>query len=73
VQNIAVAPSLVDRPDVALRALLYAFSLRPHQLPGLMNVARPATELSLFEKKTLHMMSLRWPAPVRWPDMENTP
>jgi hypothetical protein len=73
VQNITVAPSLVDRPDVALRALLYSFSLRQHQGPGLMNVTRPGTELSLFEKKTLHMMSLRWPAAVKWPDLENAP
>ena len=73
VQDIAVDPSLVDHPDVALRALLYAFTLRPHQLPGLMNAAHPATELSQFEKKTLHMMSLRWPTPVTWPDMESGP
>jgi hypothetical protein len=73
VQNISVEPSLVDHPDIALRALLYSFSLRPHQLPGLMNVTHPATELSQFEKKTLHMMSLRWPTPVTWPDMESGP
>jgi hypothetical protein len=73
VQDITVDPSLVDHPDVALRALLYSFSLRPHQLPGLMNATHPATELSQFEKKTLHMMSLRWPTPVTWPDMESGP
>lgn len=73
VQDIAVDPSVVDHPDVALRALLYAFTLRPHPLPGLMNVIRPATELSPFERKTLHMMSLRWPTPVTWPDLENGP
>jgi hypothetical protein len=73
VQNITVEPSMVDRPDVALRALLYSFSLRQHQRPGLLNVTRPGTELSSFEKKTLHMMSLRWPATVMWPDLETTP
>jgi hypothetical protein len=73
VQDITVDPSLVDHPDVALRALLYAFTLRPHQLPGLMNATRPATELSPFERKTLHMMGLRWPTPVTWPDLETGP
>jgi hypothetical protein len=73
VQKITVAPSLVNRSEVALRALLYSFSLRQHQLPGLMNIAQPMTELSLFEKKTLHMMSLRWPVAVKWPDLENVP
>jgi hypothetical protein len=73
VQNITVAPSLVDRSEVALRVLLYSFSLHQHQGPGLMNVTHPGTELSLFEKKTLHMLSLRWPAAVTWPDIEKTP
>ena len=73
VQDITVDPSLVDHADVALRALLYAFTLRPHQLPGLMNVSHPATELSPFERKTLHMTSLRWPTPVTWPDLESGP
>jgi hypothetical protein len=73
VQDITVDPSLVDHPDVALRALLYAFTLRPHQLRGLMNATHPATELSPFERKTLHMMGLRWPTPVTWPDLESGP
>jgi hypothetical protein len=73
VQDITVDPSLVDHPDVALRALLYAFTLRPHQLPGLMNATRPAAELSAFERKTLHMMGLRWPTPVTWPDLDSGP
>ena len=73
VWRITVAPGLIDRPDVALRALLHAYTLRPHVLHGLMNINRPDTQLSVFERKTLHMMSLRWPAVVEWPDLEHLP
>lgn len=73
VQSITVSPELIDRSDVALRALLYAYALRPHLLPGLMNINQPGTELSTFERKTLHMMSLRWPTPVDWPDLDHVP
>ena len=71
VSRITVAPGLIDRPDVALRALLYGYALHPHVLPGLMNINQPGTELSAFERKTLHMMSLRWPTLVDWPDLDH--
>jgi len=73
VSNAAIDPHAIARRDVALRVLLDAYSLRPHSLPGLMNETRPATELSEFERKTLHMMSLRWGTEVRWPDFDKLP
>ncbi len=51
---------------VALRALLYEFGLRPHREPGLFSLTQPAAELSDFERRALHMMSLR--GRVSWPD-----
>jgi hypothetical protein len=71
--NIALDPAAVERPDVALRALLYSYALSQHPLPGLMNATHPATELSEFERKTLHMMSLRWGTQVTWPDFDKIP
>jgi hypothetical protein len=53
---------------VALRALLYEFGLRPHREPGLFGLTQPAAELSAFERRALHMMSLR--GRVSWPDTE---
>ena len=58
---------------VALRAMLYELGLRPHTLPGLMNATQPADTLSDFERRTLHMLSLRvrrYPLGVAWPDTE---
>ncbi len=51
---------------VALRALLYEFGLRPHREPGLFSLTQPTADLSDFERRTLHMMSLR--GRVSWPD-----
>ena len=59
VDRIVVSPALLDRGDVALRALLRALVLSPHPLAGLLNDNRPTTELSTFERKTLHMLGLR--------------
>jgi hypothetical protein len=73
VSNAAIDPRAATRRDVALRVLLDAYALAPHPLPGLMNATRPATELSEFERKTLHMMSLRWGTEVRWPDFDKLP
>ena len=73
ITDITVAPSSLDHVEVALRALLYSYALRPHEMPGLMNVSQPALELSTFERKTLRMMSLRWPTPVTWPDIDQIP
>jgi hypothetical protein len=68
--RLTVASVLLQRDDVALRALLYGWGLRPHPLPGLMNETRPSSVLSDFELKTIHMASLRGTAPVGWPDTE---
>jgi hypothetical protein len=71
--HLHVAPSLIDDESVALRALLFELGLRPHPLPGLMNITQPANVLSEFETRTLHMMSLRarrYPQWVSWPDTE---
>jgi hypothetical protein len=71
--HLHVEPSLVGDESVALRALLSELGLRPHPLPGLMNISHPATALSEFEIRTLHMMSLRvrrYPQWVAWPDVE---
>ncbi len=68
-----MAPSLIADESVALRALLFELGLRPHPLPGLMNISQPANTLSEFETRTLHMMSLRvrrYPQWVSWPDVE---
>ena len=59
---------LVDRSTV-LRAILSAVKIRPHTLPGLLNVTRPEAEFSEFERKTLGMLGLR-PRTVMWPDFD---
>ena len=67
------APSRIDDDRVALRAMLYELGLRPHALQGLMHATQPADTLSDFERRTLHMMSLRtrrYPHGVSWPDTE---
>lgn len=71
--QLHVEPSLIADDSVALRALLFELGLRPHPLPGLMNISQPANTLSEFETRTLHMMSLRvrrYPQWVAWPDVE---
>jgi hypothetical protein len=70
VQNILVGPESIERPEVALRVLLYAFTMRQHSSPGIMNTTQPGTELSEFERKTLHMTSLRLLNQVGWPDFD---
>jgi hypothetical protein len=58
-------------PIIALRALLYISTiLKPHDMPGLLNRSRPDGELSAFERKTLHMIGLRRPVTLEWPDLE---
>jgi hypothetical protein len=70
IYRLMVASTLLERDDVALRALLYGWGLQPHSLPGLMNETRPSSALSDFELKTIHMASLRGNARVGWPDIE---
>lgn len=68
-----VSPARIGDERVALRAMLYELGLRPHTLPGLMNATQPADTLSDFERRTLHMLSLRvrrYPLGVAWPDTE---
>ena len=68
-----VPPARMSDEAVALRAFLYFAGLRPHPLAGLLNEVRPADELSAFERRTLHMLSLRdrpWPGGIAFPDTE---
>jgi hypothetical protein len=68
VGGIAATPATIGMDHVALRALLNAWGMRRHGLPGLLNEERPDVELSEFERKTIHMGSLR--REVEWPDTE---
>lgn len=68
VGGIATSPATIGVDHVALRALLNAWGMRRHGLPGLMNEDRPGAELSEFERKTIHMGSLR--REITWPDVE---
>ncbi len=70
VARIMVNSSAATDTAVALRALLYAYALKPHQMPGLMNINAPANALSAFERKTLRMMALRAGRTVVWPDRD---
>ncbi len=71
VDNIVVPRESIDRPDVALRALASAAGLlNPHPAPGLMNMTKPAAELSRFEEKTLRLLGLRGTMPGVWPDLD---
>ena len=70
--NLTVDPHRVTEDGVAQRALLHTFGMQPHRLPGAMNATHPQADLSPFERKTLHMMSLRAAqrARVIWPDFD---
>jgi hypothetical protein len=73
IELVRVAPSKVTSEAVALRALMYGFGLRPHAVPGLLNSTRPDDTLSLFERRMLHMITLRErpsPGGTAWPDTE---
>jgi hypothetical protein len=68
--RINVLPDRLTDGSVALRALLVGgLGMRPHAMPGLMNSTRPDRELSTFERKTFHMIGLRY-GRVMWPDLE---
>ena len=67
--RLQVSPDrLADRSTV-LRALLSAVGIRTHGLPGLMNMTRPESDFSEYERKTLGMLGLR-PRTVMWPDYD---
>ncbi|MEP7118058.1 MAG: hypothetical protein ABI880_10770 [Acidobacteriota bacterium] len=68
VNGITVRPELIAGPTVALRAVLSSSGLRPHPMAGIMNATRPEAEISLFERKSLHMVGLR--GHIAWPDNE---
>lgn len=68
--ELQVRPDALADGSVALRGLLWwASVLNPHDGPGLLNQTRPASEISEFERKTLHMIGLRR-VDLWWPDME---
>lgn len=74
VDQIIVLPGRLTDRSVALRALLSVVGgIIPHSLPGLMNTSRPDSELSAFERKTLHMIGLRRSVNVEWPDFDQIP
>jgi hypothetical protein len=58
--------AMAARPGV-IKRLLASHLLSANPLPGLLNRTAPATELSLLEKQTLKMQSIR-PGGTRWPD-----
>ena len=58
--------TMAARPGVMKRLLASGF-LNANPLPGLLNKTAPAAELSVLEKQTLKMQSIR-PAGTRWPD-----
>ncbi|MGD9902490.1 MAG: hypothetical protein AB7U83_03385 [Vicinamibacterales bacterium] len=66
--TLRVSEAQLAAPDVALRVLLFASGAAEHEMPGLLNAGRPASALSEFERKTLHMVGLR--GRVGWPDDE---
>jgi hypothetical protein len=72
VLRLNVLPDRLTDSSVAVRALLVgARGMSPHAMPGLMNRNRPDRELSTFERKTLHMIALRY-GQVRWPDLDGS-
>jgi hypothetical protein len=68
VLDVTIDPQRLSDVATATRALLYGHGFRPHSMPGLMNRTNPTSTLSEFERKTLHMMALRWPGQSIWPD-----
>jgi hypothetical protein len=68
VADVTVDPMRIHDVATATRALLYGHGFGPHSMPGLMNRTSPASTLSEFERKTLHMVASRWPLTPGWPD-----
>ena len=68
VEEVTVDATRITRRDVALRVLLYGWGMRQHDAPGLLNATAPAADLSEFERRSLHMASLR--RAIVWPDYE---
>ena len=67
--RLQVSPDRLTDRGTALRALLTEAAIRTHGLPGLMNTARPESDFSDYERKTLGMLGLR-PRTVTWPDYD---
>jgi hypothetical protein len=59
--RLQVSPDRLADRSTALRALLAAVGIRAHGLPGLMNLTRPESDFSEYERKTLGMLGLRPP------------
>jgi hypothetical protein len=55
------------RDDATIRRVLASWFLRPNPLPGFLNAAAPADDLSPLESQTIRMILLRQ-FPNRWPD-----
>ncbi len=57
-------------PDVTslFVCCLYGWGMRQHDAPGLLNATAPAADLTEFERRSLHMASLR--RAIVWPDYE---
>jgi hypothetical protein len=68
VLDLTIDGARITRADVALRALLYGWGMRQHDAPGLLNATAPAADLTEFERRSLHMASLR--RAIEWPDYE---
>jgi hypothetical protein len=67
--RLQVSPDRLADRSTALRALLSAVGIRAHSLRGLMNMTRPESDFSEYERKTLGMLGLR-PRTVMWPDYD---
>jgi len=67
--RLQVSPDRLTDRSMALRALLSEVGIRTHSLSGLMNMARPESAFSEYERRTLGMLGLR-PRTVIWPDYD---
>lgn len=67
--RLQVSPDRLADRSTAVRALLSAVGIRAHSLTGLMNIIRPESDFSEYERKTLGMLGLR-PRTVTWPDYD---
>lgn len=67
--RIQVLPDRLADRGTALRALLASLTISAHPAPGLLNATEPASELSLFEQKLLHMLGIRR-LDLNWPDYD---
>ena len=67
--RLQVSPDRLTDRSTALRALLTEVGVRTHSLSGLMNMTRPESDFSDYERKTFGMLGIR-PRTVLWPDYD---